>query len=76
MPGSDAGSDGVTPASVSSYKTVRPRALCAAQCSGHAIIGRGLQFVQRRRTRINLVKEQDPICAGTNGIAQHQFTSD
>ena len=32
---------------------------------------RGLRFVQRRRTR-DSVKERDPICAWTNGIAQHQ----
>ena len=31
----------------------------------------GLRFAQRRHTR-NSVKERDPICAWTNGIAQHQ----
>ena len=36
------------------------------------LLERGLQFVQRRHTR-NSVKERDPICAWTNGIAQHQF---
>ena len=31
----------------------------------------GLRFAQRRLT-CNSVKERDPICAWTNGIAQHQ----
>ena len=43
---------------VSSFKTVRPRAPCGARCMGC-------------RTH-NSVKKQDPICAWTNGIAQHQ----
>ena len=34
------------------------------------LLEHGLQFVQRCRT-CNLVKEGDPICAWTNGIAQH-----
>ena len=55
---------------VSSSKTVRPRAPCGARCIGHAVV-HGLWFAQRRHTR-NSVKERDPICAWTNGIAQHQ----
>ena len=35
------------------------------------LLEHGLRFVQRHRTR-NSVKERDPICAWTNGIAQHQ----
>ena len=35
------------------------------------LLGHGLRFAQRSRTR-NSVKERDPICAWTNGIAQHQ----
>ena len=37
----------------------------------NTLLERGLRFVQRRRNRIS-VKERDPICAGTNGIAQNQ----
>ena len=57
---------------VSSSKTVRPRAPCGTRCIGHAVSSlHGLRFAQRRHTR-NSVKERDPICAWTNGIAQHQ----
>ena len=52
---------------LSSSKAVRPYAPCSARCMGHAIRPYGLQFVQRRRTRI-LVKERDPVCTWTNGI--------
>ena len=38
------------------------------------LLKRGLRFVQRRHTR-NSVKMRDPICAWTNEIAQHQFSS-
>ena len=55
---------------VSSSKTVRPRAPCGARCIG-TLLEHGLRFAQKRRTR-NSVKERDPICAWTNGIAQHQ----
>ena len=55
---------------VSSSKTVRPHAPCGARCIGHAV-STGLQFAQRLHT-CNSVKERDPICAWTNGIAQHQ----
>ena len=55
---------------VSSSKTVRPRALCGARCIGHAV-STWSAFALRRHT-CNLVKERDPICAWTNGIAQHQ----
>ena len=37
LPGSDAGSDVVKPPSVSSFKTVRPRAPCGARCLGHVV---------------------------------------
>ena len=53
---------------VSSSKTVRPRAPCRLYGT---LLVHGLQFAQRRHTR-NSVKERDPICAWTNGIAQHQ----
>ena len=33
----------------------------------------GLRFVQGRRTR-NWVKERDPICTWTNGIAQRMWS--
>ena len=57
---------------VSSSKTVRPRAPCGARCIGHAVSTvHGLRFAQRRHTR-NSVKERDPICGWTKGIAQHQ----
>ena len=39
------------------------------------LLGRGLRFVQRRRTR-NSVKERDPIRIWINGIAQHQSVDD
>ena len=55
---------------VSSPKTVRPRAPYGARCMGH-VIGHSLLFIQGSRT-CNLAKERDPICAWTNGIAQHQ----
>ena len=35
------------------------------------LLEHGLRFTQGRHTH-NSVKEQDPICAWTNGIAQHQ----
>ena len=55
---------------VSSSKTVRPRAPCGARCM-ETLLVHGLRFALRCRTR-NSVKERDPICAWTNGIAQHQ----
>ena len=58
---------------VSSSKTARPRTPCSARCIGHALV-HGLRFAKRRPTR-NSVKERDPICAWTNGIAQHQSAS-
>ena len=72
-PGSDAGSDGVEPASVSYSKTVRPRALCGVRCMGHA---------NRTWSGIYLVAphsyfgEVALIYAWTNGIAQHQSPGD
>ena len=38
------------------------------------LLEHGLWFVQWHHS-CNSVKEQDPICACTNGIAQHQFSS-
>ena len=55
---------------VSSSKTVRPRAPCGPDVQATLLV-HGLRFVQRHHTR-NSVKERDPICAWTNGIAQHQ----
>ena len=55
---------------VSSSKIVRPCSPCGARCIGHAV-RTWLRFAQRRHT-CNSVKERDPICAWTNGIAQHQ----
>ena len=55
---------------VSSSKTVRPRAPCGARCMGTLLV-HGLRFALRHHTR-NSVKERDPICAWTKGIAQHQ----
>ena len=56
---------------VSSSKTVRLRVLHVVPDVRDTLLERSLRFVQRRHTR-NLVKEPDPICAWTNGIAQHQ----
>ena len=53
---------------VSSSKTVRPRASCGARCIGHAV-RTWFAVCSERHTR-NSVKERDPICAWTNGIAQ------
>ena len=68
LPGSD---DGLDVVSISSSKTVRPRAPCGSRCMGHA-----MRFVQRRHTR-NSVKgrmespntssqavELNPSCSG------------
>ena len=55
---------------VSSSKTVRPRAPCGARCIGHAV---SIWFaVCSKAPHSQFVKERDPICAWTNGIAQHQ----
>ena len=37
LPGSDAGSDIIKPASSFVFQTVRPRAPCGARCIGHAV---------------------------------------
>ena len=71
---------------VSLFKIIRPLAPCGTRCMGHDIrtcpihraphgtlLERDLQFVQRRRT-CNSVKEQDSICAWTNGIVQHSLS--
>ena len=57
---------------VSSSKTVRPHPPCGARCIGHAVST--WSVVAQRRHTCNSVKERDPICAWTNGIAQHQST--
>ena len=65
---------------ISLSETVRLRVPCAfpspcgARCMS-MILGRGLRFVQGYRTR-TLLKKQEPICACTNEIAQHQFVGD
>ena len=70
---SDTGSGVIKQHRVSSSKTVRPRALCGARCIhvGHAVNTWSAVCSERRHTR-NSVKERDPVCAWTNGIAQHQ----
>ena len=55
---------------VSSSKTIRPLVPCGARCKGKLLV-HGPRFALRRHTR-NSVKVRDPICAWTNGIAQHQ----
>ena len=55
---------------VSSSKTVRLRAPCGARCIGHAV--RTWSAVCSKVPHSQSVKERDPICAWTNGIAQHQ----
>ena len=67
LPGSDAGSDVIKPAS---SKTVRPRDPCGARCIGHAV--RTWSAVCSEAPHSQFGEERDPICAWTNGIAQHQ----
>ena len=74
LPGSDAGSGGVKPASSFAFKTVRPCVPSGARCMGHAIWTCSA-VCEWRRTR-KLVKERDHICAWTNRIAQRQFAGD
>ena len=62
---SDAGIDGVEPASSFVIKTVRPRAPYGA------LLRCGLWLVQWRRTR-NSMKKRDLICTWSNEITQHQ----
>ena len=82
MPGSDAGSDVIKPASsfVIQNRQTSCTMWCPMYCIGHAVstwsstktgTKCGLRFSQKRHTR-NSVKERGPICAWTNGIAQHQ----
>ena len=66
LPESDAGSDVIKPAS--SFVIQNRQTSCSVW---DTLLERGLRFAQRRHTR-NSVKEQNPICAYTNGIAQHQ----
>ena len=55
---------------VSSSKTVKPRAPCGARCIGHAV--RTWSAVCSEATHPQFGKGARPICAWTNGIAQHQ----
>ena len=55
---------------VSSSKTVRPRAPCGARCIGHAV--RTWSAVCSEAPHSRFGERGDPICAWTNGIAQHQ----
>ena len=69
LPEPDAGSDGVKLASgfvIQNYVVLNVWG---------TLLERGLPFVQGRRI-CNLVKERDPICAWTNGIAQIQSAGD
>ena len=70
LPGSDAGSGVISRNRVSSSKSVRLRAPCGARCIGYAV-GTWSAVCSEAPHR-NSVKERDPICAWTNGIAQHQ----
>ena len=74
LPGSDAGSDVVKTASSFVIQKLSDLVLHMVPNVWGTLLERGLRFVQRRRTR-NSAKERDPICAWTNGIAQHQFSS-
>ena len=69
-PGSNAGSDGVKPAS----SFIIQNSMWCPTHGARYYVERNLRFVQRRRTR-NSVKEQDLICAWTNAITQHQSAS-
>ena len=78
QPTSDAGNNGVEPASGHT-------SLCHQKPSDfvlHVVLDiwgtllrRGLRFVQWRRTR-NSVKERDSTCAWINGVALHQYSGD
>ena len=72
--GSDAGSDVVKTASSFVIQKPSDLVLHVVPDVWGTLLERGLRFVQRRRTR-NSAKKRDPICAWTNGIAQHQFSS-
>ena len=56
---------------VSSSKTVRPRAPCGARCIRHAV--RTWSAVCSEAPHLQFGEGARPICAWTNGIAQHQF---
>ena len=68
LPGSDAGSDVIKPAS--SF-VIQNRVLHVVPDVWGTLLVHGLRFALRLHTR-NSVKERDPICAWTNEIAQHQ----
>ena len=67
LPRSDTGSDGVGPAS---NFVIQNRQISCSMW--FPMLGRGLRFVQWRRTR-NLMRKQDSVCAWANEISQHQF---
>ena len=74
LPGSDAGNDGVTPASsFVIQKTVKPHAPCGARRMGHVKMWSAVCLMRCTR---NLVKERDLVCAWTNGIVQQQPADD
>ena len=70
LPESDAGSGVIKPASSFVIQNCQTSALCGARCIGH--IARTWSAVAQRRHTRDSVKERDPICAWTNGSAQHQ----
>ena len=55
---------------VSSSKTVRPHAPCGAQCIGHAVSTWSAVCSEAPHSQFG--EGARPICAWTNGIAQHQ----
>ena len=55
---------------VLSFNTVRPRAPCGARCIGHAV--RTWSAVCSEAPHSQFGEGARPICAWTNGIAQHQ----
>ena len=55
---------------VSSSKTVRPHAPCGTQCIGHAV--NTWSAVCSEAPHLQFSEGESPICAWTNGIAQHQ----
>ena len=74
QPESEAGSDVVKTASSSVIQKPSDLVLHVVPDVWGTLLEHGLRFVQRRRA-CNSAKERDPICAWTNGIAQHQFSS-
>ena len=71
LPGSGAGGNVVKPEFGFRHQKPSDLVLHVMPDVWGTLLERGLLLVQRRCTR-NSVKKQDPICAWTNGIAQHQ----